>query len=55
MKESATVVDTLQAFLEALRAGEPMPISGLDGQRAVEIADACYESAQTGQPVTLTP
>ncbi len=55
VKESATVVDTLWAFLEAVRAGGPMPISGLDGQRAVEIADACYESARTGQPIKLTP
>ncbi len=53
VKESATVVDTLQAFLEALEAGSPMPISGLDGQRAVEIADACYESAETGRIVRL--
>lgn len=49
----ATIVDTLQTFLGALKDGLPMPITGLDGQRAVEIADACYESAASGNVVTV--
>jgi predicted dehydrogenase len=44
-----TIVATVAAFVESLRQGRPMPITGLDGQRAVEIADACYESALTGR------
>ena len=50
----ATVVDVLRAFIAALRSGRPMPITGRDGLRAVEIADACYESAATGRTVRLT-
>lgn len=49
-----TVVAALQAFVEAVTSGRPMPISGIDGQRAVEIADACYESAKNGRPVKLS-
>ena len=43
-----TVVTVLRAFLDALQRGVPMPVTGLDGQRAVEIADACYRSAEQG-------
>ena len=49
-----TIVATVTAFVEALRQGRPMPIAGLDGQRAVEIAEACYESATTGQWTRVT-
>ena len=45
---SLTVLDTLSAFLQAVNAGTPMPITGEDGCRAVEIAEACYQSAQLG-------
>lgn len=48
-----TVLATLQAFLDAIEYGRPMPITGRDGQKAVEIADACYESAASGQTVRL--
>jgi predicted dehydrogenase len=48
-----TVAATIHAFLEALELGTPMPITGKDGQKAVELADACYESAETGQYVRL--
>ncbi len=51
----ATLVETLTQFLGALDAGGPMPITGLDGLRAVEIADACYESAETGKIISLEP
>lgn len=51
---SHTVLSTLTAFLQAVATGAPMPISGEDGCRAVEIADACYQSAeQNGAPVLL--
>ncbi len=49
-----TIVAVLQAFLDALLHGTPMPVSGEDGQRAVELADACYESADTGRTVMLS-
>ena len=51
---SQTVLATLTAFLQALEHGTPMPITGEDGCCAVEIAEACYRSAQAGgAPVTL--
>lgn len=48
-----TVVETIRAFLTALKRGGPMPITGWDGYKAVAIADACYESAATGKAVQL--
>ena len=45
---SQTVLATLTAFLRAIEEGTPMPITGEDGCRAVEIAEACYRSAQAG-------
>ena len=52
--QSLTVLDTLSAFLQAVSDGTPMPITGEDGCRAVEIAEACYQSAQAGgAPVTV--
>ncbi len=50
---SATIVATLTAFLEGLERHAPMPVTGRDGQKAVEAVDACYASALTGQPVRL--
>ncbi len=41
-----TIVSTLRSFAQMIREGGRAPISGLDGQRAVEIAEACYQSAQ---------
>ncbi|HSA61539.1 MAG TPA: Gfo/Idh/MocA family oxidoreductase [Nitrospiraceae bacterium] len=43
-----TVLATLQAFVQAIRTSTPPPITGLDGCRAVEAADACYQSAGLG-------
>ena len=45
---SQTVLATLTAFLQAVKNNSPMPITGMDGCRAVEIAEACYQSAQAG-------
>jgi predicted dehydrogenase len=51
---SQTILSTVTAFLQALEQGAPMPITGEDGCRAVEIAEACYSSAQAvGAPITL--
>ena len=41
-----TVLVTLQAFVHAIQTGTTAPITGLDGCRAVEAADACYQSAE---------
>ncbi|MDF2713619.1 MAG: dehydrogenase, partial [Paenibacillus sp.] len=43
----------VKAFVEALIAGKPAPISGVDGLRSAEVALAGYESVKTGQPVKL--
>jgi len=43
-----TVVTVMRLFLQALERGGSMPVTGLDGQRAVEIADACYRSSAEG-------
>jgi len=52
--QSQTVLATLVAFLQAVENRSPMPITGDDGYRAVEIAEACYRSAQAkGKPVAL--
>lgn len=49
-----TVLATLTAFLEAVERQRPMPITGEDGFRAVEIAEACYRSAEShGRLITL--
>ena len=41
----------LKDFFQALRTGQPVPITGEDGLRAVELVEAYYQSAQTGQKV----
>jgi predicted dehydrogenase len=43
-----TVLAILQAFVQAIRTSTPPLITGLDGCRAVEAADACYRSAALG-------
>lgn len=49
---SQTVLATLTAFLQAVEHRTPMPITGEDGCGAVEIAEACYRSAQAdGAPI----
>ncbi len=54
MPQSPTVLTTLREFLHALERNTPMPITGEDGCRAVEIAEACYRSAENGgRTVTL--
>jgi predicted dehydrogenase len=52
---SQTVLATLRAFLHAVEQGTPMPITGEDGCRAVEIAEACYRSAETGGALVTLP
>ncbi len=41
------------AFAQAVREGSPVPITGVDGLRAAEVALAAYQSAETLAPVRL--
>jgi predicted dehydrogenase len=43
----------LRAFVDSVRAGAAPPISGEDGLRAVEVVEAAYRSAATGEPIRL--
>jgi predicted dehydrogenase len=53
VEEVPTVKAALVAFADAIVRGVPVPVTGSDGMRAVEIVDACYESAESGGPVQL--
>ena len=48
-----TIVEVLKAFVHAFRHNEEPPISAVDGYHAVEIAEACYESASAKEMVEL--
>jgi len=50
-----TIPLVISGFVRALQENTPMPITGTDGLRAVEIVDACYESAEKDQWVFLNP
>lgn len=41
------------AFVHAVETGQPVPITGEDGLRAVEVVAAAYESARTHQPAAV--
>jgi predicted dehydrogenase len=41
------------AFVDAILAGRPVPISGDDGLRALEVVVAAYRSAELGRPVGI--
>ncbi len=43
----------LRRFVETVRDGCPPATSGTDGVAAVAVVEAAYESAETGQPVTV--
>jgi UDP-N-acetylglucosamine 3-dehydrogenase len=43
----------LSAFIEAVRNGEPMPVTGEDALQTLAVADALTESARTGHPVRV--
>lgn len=38
------------AFVDAILAGRPVPITGEDGVHALEVAIAAYRSAKSGGP-----
>jgi myo-inositol 2-dehydrogenase/D-chiro-inositol 1-dehydrogenase len=43
----------LNAFLDAVANGTPMPVGAEDGRQALVLADAAVESLRSGRPVTL--
>jgi myo-inositol 2-dehydrogenase/D-chiro-inositol 1-dehydrogenase len=43
----------LDAFVEAVEAGGPMPVTVADGRQALRLADAALESATTGRRVQV--
>jgi predicted dehydrogenase len=43
-----TILSVLRAFVHAIRTNSCPPVTGKDGQKAVEIAEACYRSAELG-------
>ncbi len=49
-----TIVTMLKDFFHALRKGKPVPITGEDGLRAVELADACYQAEKSQKPISLS-
>jgi myo-inositol 2-dehydrogenase/D-chiro-inositol 1-dehydrogenase len=50
---SGAYVGELAAFVEAVRSGTPVLVSGEDARRALRVALACIESMQTGTTVRL--
>jgi predicted dehydrogenase len=48
-----TVEQALRAFLQAFVNDEAPPVSALDGFQSVEIAEACYYSASSGDAVDI--
>jgi predicted dehydrogenase len=47
------LVAELEAFVEAVREGAPMPVSGADGLQTLAVADALTLSARTGEVVAV--
>jgi myo-inositol 2-dehydrogenase/D-chiro-inositol 1-dehydrogenase len=43
----------LDAFVEAVQAGSPMPVTPFDGRQALRLADCALESALTGHAVSV--
>ena len=48
---TAAYANEIAAFVAAVQGGTAMPTTGLDGLRALELADAALQSAKTGQAV----
>jgi predicted dehydrogenase len=48
VKPLPTILSVLRSFVHAIRTNSCPPVTGKDGQKAVEIAEACYRSAELG-------
>lgn len=48
-----TVEHAIRAFVDALLHEAEPPISALDGYQAVEIAEACYHAASSGEAISI--
>ncbi len=48
-----TVKEALGDFVKAIRHGAEPPVTAEDGLRAVELAEACYRSAEKGLPARV--
>jgi myo-inositol 2-dehydrogenase/D-chiro-inositol 1-dehydrogenase len=44
-----------RAFIDAITSGRPGAVTAFDGFKAVEMVDACYRAARTGERVRLDP
>jgi myo-inositol 2-dehydrogenase/D-chiro-inositol 1-dehydrogenase len=44
-----------RAFIDAILNGQPARVTAFDGYKAVELVDACYRSARSGEGVSLVP
>jgi predicted dehydrogenase len=44
----------IQDFVDAIQSGRKPFVEGREARRAVELIEAIYESAESGQPVTIT-
>jgi myo-inositol 2-dehydrogenase/D-chiro-inositol 1-dehydrogenase len=51
---TAAYAAEIAAFVDAVQSGAATPTTGLDGLRALELADAALHSAKTGQAVSLS-
>ena len=51
---TAAYVNEIAAFVRAVAEGAPPPVTGRDGLRALELADAALESVRTGRTVRLS-
>jgi len=46
-----TIVLMLRDFFQSLRTGQPVPVTGEEGLRAVELTEACHQAANSRQPI----
>ncbi len=53
IKVPQPVQQEIRVFVDAIRNETTLPITGIDGRAAVEIALAAYQSVDTGKPVEL--
>ena len=53
IKKENPVREEVRLFVEAIQKDEPVPITGVDGKCAVELAEAAYLSYQSGALVKL--